>query len=167
MRRAEPGKLRRWFDAACWSIVSLDDFADAMSLVCVDNWETRRSGLVRGDRPDCQVMSVVVRAALETRYFDNREVLRTNSVEAHFRQERINAFRKTWPAFRDEERITICDLNPDEKAQNPSGTYYLHDGYGRLLAYLYAIAYEGREYLPIEAFLAQARSGDNPETPPR
>ena len=49
MRRAAPGKLRPWFEGACWNIVSLDQFADARTLVCVDNWETRRNGLVRGE----------------------------------------------------------------------------------------------------------------------
>jgi hypothetical protein len=154
MRRAEAGKLRHWFEDARWSIVSLDDISEAMHLVLVDNWEARQNRLIR-EGLDNRLARTIVTMARETGYYDNPEILKSNSVIAHFRQERIAAFRKSWPELRDGERLTICDLNADEKAENPGGTYYLHDGFGRLLAYLYMIFFEGREYNPIEAFLAE------------
>jgi hypothetical protein len=154
MRRAEAGKLRPWFEDARWSIVSLDDISEAMHLVLVDNWEARQNGLIR-EGLDNRLARTIVTMARETGYYDNPEILKSNSVIAHFRQERIAAFRKSWPELRDGDRLTICDLNADEKAENPGGTYYLHDGFGRLLAYLYMIFFEGREYGPIEAFLAE------------
>src|ERR1700677_4332162 len=52
MRRAHPGKLRAWFEAGRWSIVSLCALGEAMSLVCLDNPQTRRDGLVVGSNPN-------------------------------------------------------------------------------------------------------------------
>jgi hypothetical protein len=155
MQRLHPDKLRPWFERARWSIVSLDAVNDAMHLVCLDNWEVRRNRLVSGAGSDNRIARAVVARARDIHYFDNERVRRSNSVEAHFRQERIEAFRRNWPVLKEDERLTICDLNSEERAENPSGTYYLHDGFGRLLAYLYAIVYEGRQYGPIEAFLAE------------
>jgi hypothetical protein len=155
MRRLHPDKLRSWFERARWSIVSLDAIGDAMSLVLLDDPEVRRNGLVSGAGPDNRLARAVVAAAHDTRYFDNKEVARRNAVEGHYRQERIEAYRKSWPQLSGGERLAICDLNADEKAGNPGGSYYLHDGFGRLLAYLYAITYEGHHYCPIEAFLAE------------
>jgi hypothetical protein len=155
MRRTWPGKLRPWFEGARWSIVSFDALSEAMSLVCVDNWESRRNRIVVGSSPDNRLARTVVAAARDTGYFDNREVQRSNSVDWHYRQEKINAFRKNWPELHNTERLTICSLNASERIENPSGTYYLHDGFGRLLAYLYSTVYEGREYGAIEAFLAE------------
>jgi hypothetical protein len=154
MHRAQAGKLRPWFEDARWSIVSLDDISEAMRLVLVDNWEARQNRLIT-DGLDNRLARTIVTMARETGYYDNPEILRSNSVIAHFRQERITAFRRSWPDLRDGERLTICDLNAAEKAENPGGTYYLHDGFGRLLAYLYMIVFEGREYSPIEAFLVE------------
>jgi hypothetical protein len=153
MRRSHPDKLRPWFEGGRWSIVSLEAIAEAMSLVCLDNWEIRRNRLVNGYGN--RLVRMVVAAARATVYFDNPDVIRRNSVEGHYRQQRIVAFRKSWPELRGDERLTICDLDAAEKAEHPDGTYYLHDGLGRLLAYLYAVLYEGREYRPIEVFLAE------------
>jgi hypothetical protein len=157
MRRWHPGKLRPWFEGARWSIVSLDAVEDAMTVVCVDNRETRRRGLVTGSGIDNRLSRTVVAAAHDLGHFDNRDLEKSNAVEWHFRQRRIDAFRRKWPELRDGERLTICTLNAGEKRENPGGTYYLHDGFGRLLPFLYGILYEGRAYCPIEAFLADEK----------
>jgi hypothetical protein len=155
MRRLHPDKLRSWFERARWSIVSLEVIEEAMSLVLLDHSEMRRNGLVMGAGPNRRLARALVAAAHNTEYFDNKEVVSRNAVESHYRQERIEAYRKSWPQLRGIERLAICDLNVEEKAENPGGTYYLHDGFGRLLPYLYAVTYEGRDYAPIEAFLAE------------
>jgi hypothetical protein len=155
MRRLHPDKLRSWFEHARWSIVSLEVVEEVMSLVLLDDNEVRRNGLVKGDGPDNRLARAVVAAAHDSGYFDNKEVTSRNAVEGHYRQERIEAYRKSLPQLRGRERLVICDLNADERAGNPGGTYYLHDGFGRLLPYLYAIIYEGRDYCPVEAFLAE------------
>ncbi len=49
----------------------------------------------------------------------------------------------------------LCSLNAGERRENPHGTWYLHDGFGRLVPYLYGAIYEGREFSPIEALLAE------------
>jgi hypothetical protein len=155
MRRLHPDKLRSWFERARWSVVSLEAIGEAMSLVLLDDDDVRRNGLVSGVGPDNRLARAVVAAAHLTGYFDNKEVTSRNAVEGHYRQGRIEAYRRSWPQLRGDERLAICDLNAEEKAENPRGTYYLHDGFGRLLPYLYAIIYEGRAYSPIEAFLAE------------
>ncbi len=161
MRGAHPDKLRPWFERARWSVVSLESIEEAASLVCVDGPETRRNKLITGLGPDHRLARNVVAAARAIGYFDNDEVSKSNAVEGHFRQERLEAFRRAWPRFEKAERLTLCTLNAGERLENPGGSYYLHDGFGRLLAWLYAIVYEGREYQPIEAFLAEeAPTGD-------
>ena len=154
MQRLHPAKLRSWFPRACWTVVSLDAIGEAMSLVCLDNWETRGNRLVSGAGPDHRLAARLVVGARAAGYFDNPAVLGSDAVEGHFRQAHIGAFRVRWPDLAGGNRIVICDLNAGEKADNPSGSFYLHDGTGRLLAYLYLVAFEGRRYNPVEAFLA-------------
>jgi hypothetical protein len=155
MQRAHPAKLRRWFPRGHWRIAQLQEPADALSLVCLDNWETRRAFLVSGTGPDIRLAASLVGQARANYYFDNNTIMRTDSVESHYRQTPIEQFRAYWPILRGPERLTIIALNDDERAENPSGTYYLHDGLGRLLAYLYLVVFEGRDYHPIEVFLAE------------
>ncbi len=157
MRGTHPDKLRSWFDRAAWSVVSLENAGEALQLVCVDGPDTRRNGLVTGEGVDNRLAGRVVESARANGYFDNDSVRRSNSVETHFRQDRIEAYRRTWPQFTGEERLVLCTLNQDERRENPNGTFYLHDGFGRLMPWLYAIVYEGREYHPIETFLAEER----------
>lgn len=155
MYGAHPGKLRPWFEYARWSIVSLDEISEALTLVCVDNPETRVPKLVSGVGLDNRLSGNVIAAAHETGYFDHPDAGRSDAIEKYYRQERIEAYRCNWPQLRDAERLTLCSLNEDERMENPGGSYYLLDGFGRLLAWLYLVLYEGREYLPIEAFLAE------------
>lgn len=160
IRMMHPSKLRPWFVAARWSIVSLVTLQDAMALVCVDNWELRKNKLINGTDSNCRLAGAIVTAARENTYFDNEEVMGCNSVESHFRQERIDAFRRQWPALRGAERLILCSLNSDEKADSPNGTWYLHDGFGRLLPWLYCIVFEGRPFQPVEAFCAEESAAD-------
>lgn len=158
MRRVHPDKLRPWFEDAHWSIVSLDAFADAASLICVDSPETRRYGLVAESGPDNRLMRTVVAEANDTGYFLDLDVCRSNSIELHFRQERIESYRRNWPELSNGERLSICTINGDERTSNPGGSYYLHDGFGRLLPYLYLIMFESAAWRPVEAFLAEEPS---------
>src|SRR5215831_18328537 len=89
MRRTWPGKLRPWFEDARWSIVSLDDISEAMCLVLVDNWEQRQNNRLITDGPDNRLARTVVSVARETGFYDNPDILKSNSVMAHLRQERI------------------------------------------------------------------------------
>jgi len=155
MRRTHPDKLRPWFDRGRWSVVSLEALDEALGLVCVDGPETRRWRLVADSGPDNRLMRTVIAAACTTGYFEDLEVRRTNSVEAHFRHERIESYRRQWPSLREDERLVVCTVNSDERAANPGANYYLHDGFGRLLPYLYLVTYESRAWRPIEAYLAE------------
>jgi hypothetical protein len=148
MRSAHPGKLRPWFERGRWSIMSLCVFGEATSLVCVDAQETRRDRLIVGSAPNNRLAGTLVAAAHATGYFYNCDVRRTNAVQNRYLQ-------RNWPQLREGDRLTLCSLSANEKRQNPGGSYYLHDGFGRLLPWLYVILYEGEEYSPIEAFLAE------------
>jgi hypothetical protein len=148
MHSAHPGKLRPWFDRGRWTIVSLGVPGEATSLVCVDDPETRRERLIVGSGPNNRLAGTLVAAAHATGYFYNPAVRRTNTVRHRYLQ-------RNWPQLREGERLTLCSLNAHEKNQNPGGSYYLHDGFGRLFPWLYVILYEGEEYSPIEAFLAE------------
>jgi hypothetical protein len=43
--------------------------------------------------------------------------------------------------------------NPEEKQRNPSGTYYLHDGTARALAYMVLVRQGAIPFEPAEAFV--------------
>jgi hypothetical protein len=156
MQRAHPAKLRAWFQRARWSIVLLDRVDEVMDLVCVDNWETRRNGLMTADGTDRRLARTLVTRAHATAYFDNAAVIACNSVEAHYRQDRVRTYRHAHPEFCDEDRVMICDLDSGEQSESPRAKYYLNDGFGRMLSYLYLVAYEGLAYRPVEAMLAEA-----------
>jgi hypothetical protein len=151
-----PRKLRSWFSRGNWTIVSLDTVEDAMRLVCVDSWELRHNRLIRESGPNNRLARNIVAAAYETGHFNGSNQAACSSAEAICRRDRIEAFRRSLPELRGNERLVICSLNDDEAQRNPEANYYLHDGFGRLLSYLYLIAYERRTYSPVEAFLAEA-----------
>jgi hypothetical protein len=157
MLRSHPAKLRAWFERARWSIVLLDAVDEAMDLVCVDNWETRRNGLMTDGGADRRLARTLVARARATAYFDNAGIIASNAVEAHYRQDRICAYRYARPEFRGEDRVIICDLDAGERSESPKAKYYLNDGFGRMLSYLYLVAHEGLEYRPVEAMLAEER----------
>lgn len=154
MRETWPGKLRGWFERGRWSVVSMDTPGDAMTLVCLDNPAMRAAGLVDGAARDNRIARTVVARAHETGLFEDRGTTGGGLIEA-FRTKRTEAMRANWPPLRGGERLVLSSLNSGEKAENPSGSWYLHDGCGRLVAYLYAVAYENRPYAPIEALLAE------------
>lgn len=160
MRMAHPSKLRPWFRKARWSIVSLTTVDEAMALVCVDSWELRADGRIIGDHPDNRLARSILAESRRSQYFDNLQVIASNSVEAHFRQEKLEQFRKQLPRLCGAERLTICTPNAEERTANPGGNWYLHDGFGRLLPWLYVIVYEGQTFYPIEAFCAEESAPD-------
>jgi hypothetical protein len=161
MRYLHAGKLRSWFSRANWTIVSLDTLDDVMRLVCMDSWETRQNRLIRESGLNNRLARNIVTAAFETDNLSGSSEAACNSVEACRRRDRIETFRHSFPELCGNERLVICSLNDDESQSNPDGNYYLHDGFGRLLAYLYLVAYEGRKYSPVEAFLAEAFLSDS------
>lgn len=153
MRRSHRGKLRPWFEHGRWSVVSLDGIEDAMSLVCLKDEAMKAAGLIDDSKPDGRLMRAVVAAAHKNSVFDNN-LPRSACIEG-FRVKRIEAYRRSWPELRGDDMLVLCTLNAAEKSESPGGSWYLHDGLGRLVPHLYATVYEGREYRPIEALLAE------------
>ncbi len=154
MNRVHPGKLRPWFPQAVWRMVELTEPDEILSLVCVDGPDTRRNGLVGSLESNPRILRRVVENARRAKYFDNGIVAARDPGEYSKRQRKIEAFRSEWPSLAGDERIVLCAMNSGELCENPSGSYYLHDGFGRLLACAYMVAYESRKFTPIEAFLA-------------
>jgi hypothetical protein len=155
MRRCHAGKLRDWFPRAVWRVVELTSLEEILGLVCVDGLETRRNGLLGSPQEaNRRILSRVIQNALGTGYFDDCKMAMRDPAEHSQRQQKIEAFRSEWPSLAGEERVVLCDLNAGERRENPGGTYYLHDGFGRLLAAGFLILHEGRKWTPIEAFLA-------------
>jgi hypothetical protein len=152
MRSEHAGKLRPWFDRARWSIVCFETLEETLKLVCVDNPESRRNRFIRSG-PDSRLLGSVLNAVRETGFFE--EGGGPQASERYYRDEGIEVFRRTWPQLCDAERLALCSLNDDELRENPSGSHYINDGFGRLLTVTYLIVYEGREYRPVEAFLAE------------
>jgi hypothetical protein len=157
MRRFHANKLRGWFRFARWSMVEFDEPEELMTLICVDASFTRRDRLMAGKAPDFRIMGRVVAAALEVGHFAELEEASRISLEAYFKHERMERFRRGLPLLKDAERIALCTPNEEERTQNPSGTWYLHDGFGRLLPWLYLVSLEGYAFTPVQAFLIEDR----------
>jgi hypothetical protein len=155
MKRVHSGKLRPWFPRADWRVVELTELHEILSLVCVDGIETRRNELLGlPQEPNRRILIRAIENARRNQYFDNSNVARENPVEYSKRQRKIDEFRCEWPNLNGEERSVLCGLNSGELHENPAGTYYIDDGFGRLLAFGYLVLYEGRRFTPVEAFLA-------------
>ena len=157
MRKFHANKLRGWFRFARWSLVEFDEPEELTTLICVDASFTRKDRLMTGKAPDFRIMGRVVAAALEVGHFAELEEASRHSLEAYFKHERMERFRQELPRLRDGERIALCTPNNDERTQNPSGTWYLHDGFGRLLPWLYLVRLEGHAFTAVEAFLIEDR----------
>jgi hypothetical protein len=165
MLEFHPGKLRPWFGGARWRIIMLETLSDAMHLVFLDSYEMRLVGLLSAAAPDARLGGSFVAAARNAGYFEERAGGRINPLDGQAHRQRAAQFRCSWPDLRNAERLALCSLNPAEKAENPGGTYYVNDGLGRLLPYLYLVVHEGYPFHPIEAILAEEVS--EPPGPPR
>ena len=122
--------------------------------VFLDDALLRQKTLIKGDPPNARLARSCVAAAREIGYFEGTSCFTGQPPDRLSHGARIATMRRNWLELRDGERLVFCDLNKDERTENPGGTYYLQDGLGRLLPYLYLVVYEGYEFCPIEAFLA-------------
>ena len=155
MKQKHTGKLRHWFETGSWHIVELDNKEELFDLVCLDSPWTRGAELLDDDREaNYRILKVVVKNARQKGYYCS-----SASLDDEERQKRMKYLEEYRCAgrvcLRDDDRIVLRTLNHDERTKNPSGTYYLHDGLGRLLAYSYLLTYKGFAYCPVEAFLAE------------
>jgi hypothetical protein len=156
MDREHRGKLCSWFPSAGWTILELESEGELFSLVCLASDWTRQSGLLRDEASlDHRILRSFVRNATECNYFSDltRPILHAENMEK--RQRYISRLRvDPTIKFTGDNRIVLRSLSRGEKSSNPSGTYYLHDGLGRMLAYAYLISRRQLHFRPVEAFLA-------------
>lgn len=157
MEEEQGGKLRTWFGLGKWHIVELETHGEMNNLVCLDSkWTGKCQLLNPNGTSDYRLLKVLVKNAKKTEYFDptaHPEWKDNKGYQNHLQY--LEDFRSEALELLAENRIVLCSLDNNERRSNPSGTYYLHDGIGRLVPYLYAILYEGKPFTPVEAFLVE------------
>ena len=149
------GELHPRFEKARWSIVELDTEQELSNLVYLAIPRTHEQGLLKGTDRNYRLLKNVVKNAKESNYFDNEQLHTQNPDEYKAHQRYLERFRRNWSSLRGDNRIVLRSLVKSERESNPDGTYYIQDGDTRMLAYLYQIIYEGKSFLPVEAFLAE------------
>ncbi len=152
------GKLRKWFELGRWHIVELETPNEEIeNLVCLDSQWTRDCKLLNPNGTlDYRLLKVLVKNAKETNYFDlaaHSEWKDNREYQKHLQY--LKDFRDGDLILKEENRIVLCSLDNNERSKNPSGTYYLHDGIGRLVPYLYTILNEAKPFVPVEAFVVE------------
>jgi len=149
-------KLRSWFDTAKWHIVELENHKEIGSLIGLDSPWTKNARLLDDNNlPDYRLLAVMIENAKRNNYFGLQDELGINSDEYERRQKYFRRFQQSWRRLKNEDRVALITTCHSERNGNPTGTYYIHDGMGRLLAYLYMVEYGGRRFFPVEAFLAE------------
>jgi hypothetical protein len=149
MRRSHAGKLRDWFlSDAKWSVAVLDAVSDVEQLVFLDSPWTRREGLVVQDgSQDCRILRRVGQNAVKCAYFTSPGAERHRAYH--------QALKTGHLRLRGECRIALRSLEPDERAANQSGTFYLLDGAGRCLPLVVLLDANEIAYEPVEAFVVE------------
>jgi len=140
------GKLRGWFEEGRWGVVLFEKPDELESLIFHEADWVRKEGFLVGTGEDYRLLGRVVSNAIQAGFPWNSSDLRhltycTAIGRGHFRLEGSS-------------RLVVCTPNPEEKQRNPSGTYYLHDGTARALAYMVLVKQEAIPFEPVEAFLA-------------
>lgn len=134
-----------------WRIVELDTREEVETLICLANKWTREAGLlVNETKPNSRLLRTYVKRAKETDYFNPK------NPNCHWRHLcYLQQFREQPFSLSGNNRVVIRTPIPDEFDNNRQGWYYLHDGIGRLLPYMYTVFFESNPFAPIEAFLAE------------
>ena len=141
----------RGFRPESWGLVELERPTELECLVILESRWTKRRCLVAPEMPNGRLLSYAVDVALRTGYFQSSDYLQHRTFD-YYGEMRHGSHLP----LRQEERIVLRDLVPSERRSNPEGSFYLHDGLGRCLAYL-ALLKEGRiVFSPVEAFLARS-----------
>ncbi len=130
-----------------WSEMRISEKPDIGNLVCLASDWTRDVGLLRNNQKNCRLLSTFVKNAREIDYFKSEDSRRT-----HW----LDKFRKSVPEFTGYMRIVLRQPDNGEKNENPDGTYYLHDGLGRMLPLLYMMEYEGASMPLIHALVVRS-----------
>jgi hypothetical protein len=152
MERAHRGKLRAWFPTAEWSIVLLEEVRELERLVfwhSPGGWAQWHGLVVEDGTPDWRTLGRVAENAARGDYL--RKV--PDPQHLHY----YRAYRDCHFRLEGGSRLALCSLTPEEKAENPGGSYYLQDGNGRSLPYLLFVNEDRARFEPVEAFLAERR----------
>lgn len=148
MERHHPGKMRAWFGKATrWSVVLLDNLSDLGNLVFLESDWTRTERLVIPGGPNYRILERVAKNATAGSYLARPS--------AHRHKVYYDQLASGSLQIEGEDRAAICTAEESEIRSNPAARYYLLDGVGRCLPYTMLVTEGGREYAPIEAFLAE------------
>lgn len=113
-------------------LLGIDEFK---KLVYLESVWTRREKLIIKNGLDYRLLEKVADRAINMRYIDS-----LNEEHPGYRMKTYyKKFLSTKMQFKCENRIIIRSLLDNEKFNNPSGKYYIHDGNGRCLPYMILI----------------------------
>jgi hypothetical protein len=157
MQRNHDGKLRSWFPRGTWSLAEIQSENELLTLICLAGRWPRNSGLLTSEQLNNRtLLRQFIVNANEVNYF--AEAGRPTLCSENMEKRRLYVSRlrtDTAIRFNGADRIVLCSPCADEKRRNPVGSFYLHDGLGRMLAYAYLISRSEIPFSPIEAFLAE------------
>lgn len=149
------GKIREWFPFAKFFLVEIANLEYLDTFVCLhsrDLWAQELIPEETQNKEDFRILGTVIQNLKNKNYF------RESCDDYEKRHKYFNQYKELpiLPPLRDNHKIVLCSLNNSEKKQNPSASYYLHDGLGRLLTYRYLNKFNNKSIpLPIEAIVIE------------
>ena len=144
MQERHGGKLRDWFEQARWSIQLLTAPAELECLMILkkQTWD----GITW---PMPRLLGEAANRIRQERYFDppGNDNWGVNYI----------ALRDHRLLLQGKERLVLITPSEAEMREEPSTTFYLHDGLGRALPYLAVVMETSTCFCPVEAFIAKER----------
>ena len=149
MWQQHPGKMRGWFrNAATWSVVTLNSFAEVERLIFLESSWTKEEQLVIPDgAPNYRLLDRVAQNASMHSYFDRPRADRHRVYRDDLCTGRLSLVG--------DSRIALCTPEESEIRTNPAGTFYILDGVGRCLPFVTLVRSGGLIFTPVEAFLVE------------
>jgi hypothetical protein len=136
-----------------WSLQKIGDKNDVGNVVCLDGGWTKV--LKKNTGLNWRTLSSYVKQAKEIGYFDQSE----ESLGKEEYRKRMSYYLDYKQGnrldFRNRNRIVFRKVTLGEKEQNPSASYYLQDGLGRMLPLFYLMEYEGLPMPEIEVLVVE------------
>jgi len=145
------GKWRDWYECADWSIIRItqDEFE---RLIPIENpWTEENLTSYERNGDDYRLLRNVVNAII-SRSKEEGGFLECSEMAGYMKY--YNPLKYGHMRIEGIHRIVLHSLVPNEKEHNPSGFFYLQDGWGRSFPHQILITEGHLSYEPVEAFLA-------------
>lgn len=145
----EKDKYRDWFPAGSWFLQRLQIPEDLETLIFLDTPQLRPWLTNTPERRP--LLGDAAKDASTRHYFENNP-------RAAGQRRNYEDLKARRTELRGSDRLVIITPNTSEKSDCPSGTFYLHDGFGRALPYMMVIL-QGVKLSPVEALLGEECAG--------